>query len=127
MIQRGHRRPVTTFLVGKDYPYGDWLSTTDLFVGDMPQHYSGSIRLNQLLRQGNQDIELLHQEESLLGFPDQDDRLANRVVMLKGQTVRELSLLDQAGFYEVGFRPGQGIIDDYVLLRSRNLKGIAEL
>jgi len=43
----------------------------ELFTGDMPRHFPGSIRFNQLLRQINRDIGLLHLEGSLLGFADQ--------------------------------------------------------
>jgi len=57
-----------------------------------------------------------------LGFPDQADRRAERVVMLYGRSVREWSLLDQAVFYsELGLRPGQGSIDDEVLLQCRTI------
>jgi len=100
------------------------LTPTDLelFTGDMPSHFPGSIRFNQLLRQLNRDIGLLHLEGSLLGFADQEDRRADRVVMLYGRSVRELSLLDQAVFYsELGLRTGQGRIDDQVLLQCRTL------
>jgi len=107
-----------------EYPFADWLTPTDLelFTGDMPRHFPGSIRFNQLLRQINRDIGLLHLEGSLLGFADQEDRRADRVVMLYGRSVRELSLLDQAVFYsELGLRTGQGRIDDQVLLQCRTL------
>ena len=107
-----------------EYPFADWLTFTDLelFTGVMPSHFPGSIRFNQLLRQLNRDIGLLHLEGSLLGFADQDDRRADRVVMLYGRSVRELSLLDQAVFYsELGLRSGQGRIDDQVLLQCRTL------
>ena len=108
-----------------EYPFGDWLTLTDLelFTGDIPRHFSGSIRFNQLLRQINRDIGLLHLEEgSLLGFPDQDDSRADIVLTWHGRSVRELALLDQAVFYsELGVRPGQGSIDDEVLLQCRTL------
>jgi len=107
-----------------EYPFADWLTFTDLelFTGVMPSHFPGSIRFNQLLRQLNRDIGLLHLEGSLLGFADQEDRRADRLVMLYGRSVRESSLLDQAVFYsELGMRTDQGSIDNQVLLQCRTL------
>ena len=107
-----------------EYPFADWLTFQDLelLMGDMHRYFPGSIRFNQLLRHINKDIGLLHLEGSLLGFSDQDDRRANRLVMVQGRSVREVSLLDQAVSYsELGLRPGQGSIDDQVLLQCRTL------
>ena len=74
-----------------EYPFADLLSLQDmeLLTGVMPQHFPGSIRFNQLLRQINRDIGLLHLEGSLLGFLDEEDRRATRVVSPYGRTVRE--------------------------------------
>ena len=103
-----------------EYPFGDWLTLQDrdLLTGEIPLHFPGSIRFNQILRQLNRDIGFPHLEGSLLGYPDQEDRMATRLVSLNGRNVRESSLLDQAVFYsELGLRTDQGSVDDEVLLR----------
>ena len=57
-----------------------------------------------------------------MGYPDQEDRRATRVVTVYGRNVRESSLLDQAVFYsELGLRTDQGRMDDDVLLQCRTL------
>ena len=88
-------------------PFGDWLTIQDrdLLTGEMPRHFPGSIRFNQVLRQLNRDIGFHHLEGSLLGYSDQEDRTATRMVSLDGRNVRESSLLDQVVFYsELGLR-----------------------
>ena len=105
-------------------PCGDWLTLQDrnLLTGEMPRHFPGSIRFNQILRQLNREIGLPHLEGSLLGYSDQEDRRATRNVSLYGRNVRESSLLDQAVFYsELGLRPDEGRMDDDVLLQCRTL------
>ena len=107
-----------------EYPFGDWLRLPDLelLTGEMPRHFPGSIRFNQILRQLNREIGLPHLEGSLLGYPDQEDRTATRTVSLNGRNVRESSLLDQAVFYsELGLHTDRGSVDDVVLLRCRLL------
>ena len=107
-----------------EYPFGDWLTLQDrnLLTGELPRHFPGSIRFNQILRQLNREIGLPHLEGSLLGYPDQEDRRATRNVSLYGRNVRESSLLDQAVFYsELGLRPDEGRMDDDVLLQCRTL------
>ena len=75
-----------------------------------------------MLLQLNRDIGFPHLEGSLLGYPDQEDRRATRVVTVYGRNVRESSLLDQAVFYsELGLRTDQGRMDDDVLLQCRTL------
>ena len=89
---------------------------------ELPRHFPGSIRFNQMLRQLNRDIGFPHLKGSLLGYSDQEDRTATRMVSLDGRNVRESSLLDQLVFYsELGLRTDQGSIDDVVLLRCRVL------
>ena len=106
------------------YPFGDWLRLQDLelLTGEMPRHFPGLIRFNQMLRQLNRDIGLPHLDGSLLGHPDPEDRVATRTVSLNGRNVRESSLLDQVVFYsELGLRTDRGSVDDEVLLRCRIL------
>ena len=47
------------------YPFGDWLTIQDrdLLTGEMPRHFPGSIRFNQVLRQLNRDLSLIHISE----------------------------------------------------------------
>ena len=107
-----------------EYPFGDLLTLQDrdLLTGEMPRHFPGSIRFNQILRQLNRDIGLPHLEGSLLGYPDQEDRRATRNVSLYGRNVRESSLLNQAVFYsELGLRTDEGRMDDDVLLQCGTL------
>ena len=106
------------------HPFSDWLTIQDrdLLTGEMPRHFPGSIRFNQVLRQLNRDIGFHHLEGPLLGYSDEEDRTATRMVPLDGRNVRESSLLDQVVFYsELGLRTDRGSIDDVVLLRCRVL------